>query len=360
MKQISILLFFLPASSLAASGSGVTTRYWDCCKPSCAWPDKASVNSTVLTCAADDSIITDPNTKSGCDGGTAYTCADNSPWALNDLISFGYAATKINGGSEASWCCACYELTFTSGKAKGKQMVVQSTNTGSDLGSNHFDILMPGGGVGIFNGCSSQFGGIAGDQYGGISSESQCDSMPEMLQAGCRWRFEWFNNADNPTVNFRQVQCPDALVANTGCKRDDDSSFPVWTMPATSTWIPPASTETAAANTQCDGPTWDAAKFCPAGYYCKPIDKNWSQCVEGTSPISSSSTVKQSTATTSFETRPTSAPGASPTKSAGTGTTVASYAQCGSDSSPATSICPSDQQCASVNPYYYQCQPTAS
>ena len=41
-------------------------------------------------------------------------------------------------------------LTFTSGPVAGKTMIVQSTNTGGDLGENHFDIQMPGGGVGIF------------------------------------------------------------------------------------------------------------------------------------------------------------------------------------------------------------------
>lgn len=259
MKTPIALLLLFSASGQAASGNGVTTRYWDCCKPSCAWPDKANVNSPVLTCAADNSIITNPNTKSGCDGGTSYTCADNSPWALNDLVSFGYAATKISGGSEASWCCACYELTFTSGKAKGKQLVVQSTNTGGDLGDNHFDLLIPGGGVGIFDGCSSQFGGIAGSRYGGISSESECSSLPAKLQAGCKWRFEWFKNSDNPNVSFRQVQCPAALTANTGCKREDDSSFPVWKMPSVTTWAAPTATATAAAYAQCDGPTWDVA-----------------------------------------------------------------------------------------------------
>jgi hypothetical protein len=49
-------------------------------------------------------------------------------------------------------------LTFTSGAVAGKTMVVQSTNTGGDLGSNQFDILMPGGGVGIYDGCLVEFG----------------------------------------------------------------------------------------------------------------------------------------------------------------------------------------------------------
>jgi hypothetical protein len=47
-------------------------------------------------------------------------------------------------------CCACYELTFST--LENKKFIVQITNTGGDLGDNHFDLEIPGGGVGIFNG----------------------------------------------------------------------------------------------------------------------------------------------------------------------------------------------------------------
>jgi hypothetical protein len=104
-------------------------------------------------------------------------------------------------------------------------MVVQAVNTGGDLGNNHFDIAvsyhlkgvlsnsedrsgrsadisdqMPGGGVGLFNGCTTQWGAPPngwGAQYGGISSNT-CHEFPQALQAGCNWRFSWFQNADNP------------------------------------------------------------------------------------------------------------------------------------------------------------------
>jgi hypothetical protein len=48
-------------------------------------------------------------------------------------------------------------------------MVVQVTNTGSDLGENHFDLAIPGSGVGLFpQGCSKQFNGARmGNTYGG-------------------------------------------------------------------------------------------------------------------------------------------------------------------------------------------------
>lgn len=59
---------------------------------------------------------------------------------MSDDLAYGYAAVNIVGGSEASWCCACYELTFTSGAVKDKKMIVQATNTGGDLAGNQFDI----------------------------------------------------------------------------------------------------------------------------------------------------------------------------------------------------------------------------
>jgi len=201
---------------------GKTTRYWDCCKPSCAWSGKASVSSPVSTCSASGSILSDPDAKSGCDGGESYMCTDQQPWAVNDQLSYGFAAASISGESESTWCCACYRLTFTSTSIAGKQLIVQVTNTGGDLGENHFDLQMPGGGLGIFDGCSSQFGVDAdswGERYGGLSDVSECAKLPASLQAGCEWRFGWFENADNPEMEFEEVECPAEIVKKTGCSR---------------------------------------------------------------------------------------------------------------------------------------------
>lgn len=80
---------------------------------------------------------------SGCEeGGAAYMCSSQAPWAVDKNLAYGFAAVRTEGQIETDWCCACYELTFTSGPAQGKKMVVQATNTGGDLGSNHFDIAV--------------------------------------------------------------------------------------------------------------------------------------------------------------------------------------------------------------------------
>ncbi|KAJ8088809.1 hypothetical protein PM082_014055 [Marasmius tenuissimus] len=220
VNKLALLPFIV--AGVAAQQSGVTTRYWDCCKPSCGWTGKASVSKPVSTCDKAGNVL-DPSVKSGCDsGGTAFTCTNYSPFAVDNNTAYGFAAVRLSGQTESSWCCACYELTFTSGPVSGKKMIVQATNTGGDLGNNHFDILMPGGGVGAFTqGCPAQFGSWnGGAQYGGVSSRDQCNQLPAALVAGCQWRFDWFQGADNPGVTFQPVSCPAQLTSISGCVRN--------------------------------------------------------------------------------------------------------------------------------------------
>ncbi|ORY07932.1 family 45 glycosyl hydrolase [Clohesyomyces aquaticus] len=219
--------YIIPSLALISSvlaQSGVTTRYWDCCKPSCAWSGKGPVSGPVRTCNVNDQWPNSftPDAASGCGNGDAYTCSNNGPWAVDDSLAYGFAAAKLAGKSETDWCCACYELTFTSGPVNGKKMVVQVTNTGGDLGDNHFDLAIPGSGVGIFGeGCRKQFNGaFMGNQYGGYINRDDCNLLPAgQFRDGCFWRFDWFQNANNPSVNFKEVTCPQALVDRTQCGR---------------------------------------------------------------------------------------------------------------------------------------------
>lgn len=260
-------------------------------------------------------------------------------------------------------------LTFTSGKAKGKKMVVQSINTGGDLGDNHFDIQMPGGGLGIFDGCTSQFGSLPGARYGGISKAEDCDVMPAKLQAGCKWRFNWFNNADNPTHEFTQVSCPDELIARSGCRRSDDANFPKFVMPSVTTWSPPAPTGMAEAFGQCDNLIWDGPKACPSGYYCKYVTDYFWQCAQGTDPNAGSSPAVAGGASTTVTTGGGGDTGASSSLNTTTGggantqTTTsgggggggmaALYGQCG----PTPELTCSQGTCKKSNQYYWQCVP---
>ena len=140
---LSGLLATFVTRSDAASGTGTTTRYWDCCKPSCAWNDLEAlgIQSSVKSCNAKNQPLTTNTDQSACNGGSAYMCSDQSPWAINDTVAFGFAA--VNAASPS--CCQCYQLKFTSGSIEGKTMIVQATNTGSDVGSTQFDIAVCAG-----------------------------------------------------------------------------------------------------------------------------------------------------------------------------------------------------------------------
>jgi len=206
-------------TTTGGSTAGVTTRYWDCCKPSCAWSANVNAAAPVQTCAKDGVSILDVNTQSACNGGSAYVCNNQQPFVVND-VGYGFAAAAFSGQGLPQYCCTCYNLTFTSGPITGKHMIVQVTNTGSDVGGTQFDIMIPGGGVGIYNGCQSQWGAPStgwGAQYGGVSSDSDCSTLPTQLQAGCHFRFGWYQNSNNPSVSFQQVTCPSVLTSKSGC-----------------------------------------------------------------------------------------------------------------------------------------------
>lgn len=79
----------------------------------------------------------------------------------------------VSGGAEINHCCRCLVLQLK-GDLEGKSLVVQITNTGSDLGENHFDIAMPGGGAGLYStGCTNEWDapvGGWGDPISGVST----------------------------------------------------------------------------------------------------------------------------------------------------------------------------------------------
>lgn len=57
-----------------------------------------------------------------------------------------------------------------------------------------------------------------GRQYGGVIGREDCDSLPENLQGGCYWRWNWANGEINGwNVTYNQISCPAALTSVSGC-----------------------------------------------------------------------------------------------------------------------------------------------
>ncbi|XP_057655343.1 endoglucanase-like [Diorhabda carinulata] len=206
------------------SGTGTTTRYWDCCKPTCAWPGNVNYQTPVKSCKNNGVDAQDPEIQSGCvENGAAYVCNDQSQQAINSSLALGFVAAKFIN-TNRNMCCSCVKFTFTPQELAGKQMILQVTNTGNDdpdAQHNEFDIAMPGSGVGYYTqGCSSQWNVDVsnwGDQYGGVHSESECYNLPQALWEGCKFRFEWMLGYSNPDVVFEEVQCPQQLLDISGC-----------------------------------------------------------------------------------------------------------------------------------------------
>ncbi|CAG9856910.1 unnamed protein product [Phyllotreta striolata] len=207
------------------SGDGITTRYWDCCAPSCAWDQiiRTKNKVPVQTCKVDGvtpSTKAD-NAQSGCQqGGVAYTCNNQQPRTVNSSLAFAFVAASFAGGTDYDDCCICLVMDFK-GELAGKRLITQVTNTGTELKENHFDILMPGGGVGFFQlGCETQWNAPAdgwGQRYGGVTTEEECNELPAVLQEGCKWRWTFMNGVPNPNVSFYQIKCPTELVSISQC-----------------------------------------------------------------------------------------------------------------------------------------------
>ncbi len=245
------------ASSIqtGATCNGYATRYWDCCKAHCSWTANVpSVVNPLPSCSSNNTRLSDVNAASACGngGGSAHMCWGMAPFAVNDRLAYGYAAT-----ASGDVCGRCYQLEFTgqshnspgdpgSAALAGKVMIVQATNIGYDVGGGQFDILVPGGGVGAFNACSAQWGvsnSELGAQYGGFlaackqelgynASLSQyktcltnrCNSVfgsrgLTELQQACTWYANWFEAADNPALKYKEVACPAELTSRSGMNR---------------------------------------------------------------------------------------------------------------------------------------------
>ena len=231
------------------SGSGWATRYWDCCKPHCSVQNNTSYHSRQCTNKG-KTESTDWGGQSVCTGGQMMACTSQIPFTIDgcDDMGFAFAAVPASDGGS---CGKCFQLTFTgNGKyvgnangaqgdqntnaIKGKKLIIMTTNIGGDVSQGQFDIMIPGGGVGMFNGCSSMGWGNMGKQYGGLLSDceeevgysgnllkkrtecltNKCNSVfsnDSQAKEGCLFLANFMQAAGNPMHNYVEVECPEVL-----------------------------------------------------------------------------------------------------------------------------------------------------
>jgi len=222
----------------AGGQQGFATRYWDCCMPHCAWPEHGG---KAKTCDAKGKTPIGNNNGSICSNGQGTTCTSQTPIIVSEKLAYAFAATPGNDNT----CGKCFALTFTGqGKyetkanhqaLKGKTLVVMASNIGYDVQGGQFDVMIPGGGVGAFNGCANMGWGDQGAQYGGLLSKcedevgydgdlltkrKQCltekcnKSFANDTEAkeGCLFLATWMEAAGNPLHTYKEVDCPQALI----------------------------------------------------------------------------------------------------------------------------------------------------
>lgn len=225
------------------SGQGWGSRYWDCCKPHCAWSGKGGPIARTCNKQQQSLIKGDDTQTCAHEGGNAGVCNDQRPIIINEKLAYAYAAGK--GAIYERKCGTCLLLTFDGNSRhtsdnrtkalNGKQMVIMISNIGYDVEDGQFDLMIPGGGFGLYNACTNHIGlQNIGAQYGGILVECKGDvvnddvegvqrcmeekcnsyfgSIPD-LKAGCLFHAQWLMAANNPSFKYQELEsCPKELL----------------------------------------------------------------------------------------------------------------------------------------------------
>lgn len=168
-------------------------------------------------------------------------CPDQAPFydvASDMFMGFVAAPSGLGGLGD---CCDCYELSVD---GFSKSAVVQVTSHGQVNGL--FDLLVPGGGAGQFDGCGKVFpkhSTAAQDRFGGFHGGADCATVFQDFPqdaAACKWLFAggFFPYpvpgsdvaGDAHATSTKRVECPAALNARSGCAAS--GSVPVAREPA--------------------------------------------------------------------------------------------------------------------------------
>ena len=175
-------------------------------KKSCAWRRGAS------SCDLNQRRETSHDINSICGGGTSSVCFDQIPFQVDGCPDMSFAFVASSGHyAGVSSCGKCFQITLTgegqwkttpqTQALKGKKLIVMSNTIDYDVKADQFGVMVPGGGVGLYNGCGKYFGDSnIGSQYGGILSEcievKKASDPVSCLKQGCQKAFARIPLAD--------------------------------------------------------------------------------------------------------------------------------------------------------------------
>lgn len=227
------------------SGASGLSRYWNCCKPSCASKAEADKGNQSRLCDLEMNRIFDYTTKSKCAGGTGTACFSQVPFVIDGCDDIGFGFGTI-GSSDPNICGRCFLLEFTGEGVwttkdthralKNKKLIFMGINRGySDDTHLGFNLLVPGGGGGNYpNACEGIFSGDLGAKWGGLLADCQgeagmtddiksnterrkclirkcTESFTGLPREGCLFYAYFLETAGNPKITYKEIECPQIL-----------------------------------------------------------------------------------------------------------------------------------------------------
>ena len=225
------------------SGTSGLSRYWNCCKPSCASEAEAAKGNQARLCDPYMHRLFDYSTTNKCEGGQATTCFSQVPFVIDGCDDIGFGFGTISS-SNPNICGRCFLLEFTGEGVwttqnthralKNKKLIFMGINKGAD--ELKFGLLVPGGGSGLLNGCKGIFSGDMGDKAGGFLLECQSADEAGMSddeksnterkkclirkctenftgepREGCLFYAYFLEAAGFPEVTYKEIECPQIL-----------------------------------------------------------------------------------------------------------------------------------------------------
>ncbi|CAF1410706.1 unnamed protein product [Adineta ricciae] len=152
----------------------------------------------------------------------AYMCSDQQPWSINDSLAYGFGSMYFESSTDIDFCCICYRLNFVDDLFKDKTMLVQMISHEPRTSKYHqyIELFVPGS-EDRYEECGRQWM-LAKRDYKFPSktlSREQCFNLPEPIQNGCLFKFDWLKNVQKPNITYTKIQCPKELTDKSGCSQ---------------------------------------------------------------------------------------------------------------------------------------------
>ncbi|UJR34608.1 hypothetical protein I4U23_027385 [Adineta vaga] len=114
----------------------------------------------------------------------SYMCSNQQPWFINDSLAYGYGLME-------------YDFH------RGRPLVVLYAPGSSDYTVKCIDQWRNG---------NYQY-----EYSSDIKSREECFKLPQPIQNGCLFKYDWFKGIEKPNMIYTKTQCPKEIIDRSGC-----------------------------------------------------------------------------------------------------------------------------------------------